>query len=455
MNSIWFHYDSTLPYDSTNDSQKNISKAILIHYRELVAWAISSRAEGEWSDSEWPTVDQFSIPWWALLRSTLKSNLKQFKQVLKGNAYEMPLMPRGAQIVWSLNMLKHVETSVSSVAPHHRFRTTDTPIHRAPVAAEVPMATNGKRIASPNISSSKMFQEMNSLTTFCKCLKLPILDSIRFVMCTVCFLRFSDCTRGLIWGWMGYVLMRVEGLLGDSLWWIRWFSEWWGTEVRMSCIHLQHIFSYFFYRSMFTISGYFRFVFYFWCFVCRQSPPGDPTPQPIASWPCRASERDFSARPRPSTELVSRILDICLGIQPLPVLAWRHLPFNHLQPKTVWLLFNSSDLNREMFLIAHVAIFFRATSPATQNRQKKDSTQLAAKSTQGIMHNTTFIHMSKGPGGNEESYTDPKHFVVKAHCMIWKDGQTKDYSVIPFMQRQMGHSGYNRRLLTKLQAKQR
>ena len=230
------------------------------------------------SDSEWPTVDQFSI-----LRSTLKSNLKQFKRVLKWNAYEMPLMPRGAQIVWSLNMLKHVETSVSSVAPHHRFRTTDTPIHRAPVAAEVPMATNRKRIASPNISSSKMFQEMNSLTTFCKCLKLPILDSIRFVMCTVRFLRFSDCTRGLIWGWMGYVLMRVEGLLGDSLWWIRWFSEWWGTEVRMSCIHLQHIFSTGPCLRFQVISGL--------CFIfdalsaashLRVTPPPNPSPHGLA-----------------------------------------------------------------------------------------------------------------------------------------------------------------------------
>ena len=140
--ACWFKGQSSwIPYDSTMiphfhmiplmiPRKIQISKAILIHYRELVAWAISSRAEGEWSDSEWPTVDQFSIHWWALLRSTLKSNLKQFKRVLKGNSYEMPLMPRGAQIVWSLNMLKHVETSVSSVAPHHRFRTTDTPIHR-------------------------------------------------------------------------------------------------------------------------------------------------------------------------------------------------------------------------------------------------------------------------------------------------------------------------------------
>ena len=297
-----------------------------------------------------------------------------------------------------------------------------------------------------------MFQEMNSLTTFCKCLKLPILDSIRFVMCTVCFLRFSDCTRGLIWGWMGYVLMRVEGLLGDSLWWIRWFSEWWGTEVPMSCIHLQHIFSTGPCLPFQVISG---LCFIFDALSAASHLRGDPTPQPIASWPCRASERDFSARPRPSTELVSRILDICLGTQPLPVLARRHLPFNYLQPKTVWLLFNSSDLNREMFLIAHVAIFFPRYVSRNTKLPKKDFTQLAAKSTQGIMHNTTFIHMSKGPGGNEESYTDPKHFVVKAHCMIWKDGQTRYYSVIPFMQRQMGHSGYNRRLVTKLQAKQR
>ena len=119
-------------------------------------------------------------------------------------------MPQVAQVVWSLNMftheLKYVETSVSSVASHHRFRTTDTP------SSGSRGGTNGKRIASPKISSSKMFQEMLSLTFFCKCLKLPILDSIRFVMCTVCcFLRFSDCTRGLIRGWICWMGGVDEG----------------------------------------------------------------------------------------------------------------------------------------------------------------------------------------------------------------------------------------------------
>ena len=133
--------------------------------------------------------------------------------------------------------------------------------------------------------------------------------------------------------------------------------------------HVLHpLATHFFYRSMFTISGYFRFVFYFWCFVCRQSPPGDPTPQPIASWPCRASERDFSARPK---TLNGACLEEDFRHLSNPAAAGIGLTASSLQPKTVWLLFNSSDLNREMFLIAHVAIFFRATSPATQNRQKR------------------------------------------------------------------------------------
>ena len=105
----------------------------------------------------------------------------------------------------------------------------------------------------------------------------------------------------------------------------------------------------------------------------RQSPLGDPThSQPIAFWPCRASERDFSARPRPavfqgSKTFVAESNRCRFGLMASSLF----MPSTTKKSGYVWLLFHSSDLNRGMFPIAHIAIVF-ALRLAQHRIAKKD-----------------------------------------------------------------------------------